>query len=188
MRPLVLLDVDGVLADFITPAFKIANGLLGTDHKPDDLDIWDMAEWLKLEKHQSTAFYDAVKLEGFHDDLPVYPGAVEGVKRLQEIADVHIVTSPMYGKTWCSERWNWLYKHFGIKSKDVTHTHAKHYFRGDFLVDDKPENVLKWQSRNAEGTGLLWDQKYNWALIGEKVFIRVQSWNEVLEHVENWAP
>lgn len=181
-RPLVLLDCDGVLADFVTPAFEIANRLFGKDHHPDNLNQWDMARFMGFDSEQERVFYDEIKKKGFHDHLKPYPGAVDGINWIRKIADVHIVTSPMFGETWCSERWKWLHDYFGIKSREVTHTHAKELFFGDVFVDDKPTNVDKWVARHYDSHGLLWHQWYTKDVTTQ--LTRVHDWHGVMRYVE----
>ena len=43
-KPRVLVDVDGVLADFLTPAFKIIEKLTGRLYRPEEIKQWDIFE------------------------------------------------------------------------------------------------------------------------------------------------
>ena len=92
-RPRVLLDVDGVLADFLTPALAFVEKLTGKTYQEADMTTWDIFEVVGKEWEQP--FFEACNRPGFAASLAVYPGAQEGVARLREVAEVYIVTSPL---------------------------------------------------------------------------------------------
>lgn len=160
-KPRVLLDVDGVLADFLTPSFAILNAITGLKHKPEDLREWDL--FSLYPRTAESAFYDECNAPGLCAGLPIIPGAQAFVASLLQFADVYVVTSPMnHNRTWAWEREQWLQKHFDIPAKKVVHTSAKYLCLGDVLIDDKPSNIEAWErAHGPKGIGLLWDAPYN---------------------------
>ena len=178
-RPRVLLDVDGVLADFLTPALAFVKGVTGKTYQAADMTTWDIFEIIGKEWEQP--FFEACNRPGFAASLDVYPGAQEGVARLQEVAEVYIVTSPLnHNPTWTHEREGWLLRHFGIPSNRVVHTSAKYLCVGDALVDDRPLNIRRWNEEHPTGAGLLWDASWNRS---DKVGVRVRGWSELVNLV-----
>lgn len=177
MNPRVLLDVDGVLADFLSPALDVVERLTGRKYSTEEMTTWDIFEIVGKEWEQP--FFEACNQPNFAANLTVYPGAQEGVRRLQEIAEVYIVTSPLnHNPTWTYERERWLRDHFDIPHGRIVHTSAKHLCVGDALIDDRPYNVQKWAYGHPNGTGLLWDAPWNRQ---DKVSgIRVHGWNDVI--------
>ena len=172
-----LVDVDGVLLDFLTPSFAIIEMLTGKQYKPSDLTTWDIFD--TVGKQWEQAFFDVCNLPGFARRCQPLPGAVEGMRRLQEVAEVYIVTSPMnHNPTWTHERVLSLMEHFGIHHKKIVHTSAKYLCVGDVLVDDRPSNIEAWEAEHLNGTGLLWDQPYN---RDSKAGFRVLDWDQVLK-------
>ena len=174
-KPRVLLDVDGVLADFLTPSLGLIEKLTGRKYTVDEMVTWDIFEVVGKEWEQP--FFEACNQPGFAASLDVYQGAKEGVARLHEIAEVYIVTSPLnHNPTWTHEREKWLKQHFDIPHNRVVHTSAKHLCIGDALIDDRPYNVQKWGYEHPAGTGLLWDAPWNRR---DKVpGVRVHDWRE----------
>lgn len=182
--PRVLIDVDGVLADFLAPSLPILAGLTGRAWTVDDFKTWDLFDTVPREYEQ--AFFAAVNQPGWCRSIPVFPLAQEGVRVLREMAEVYIVTSPMnHVPTWTHEREGWLKEHFHIPHKKVVHTSAKYLCVGDVLVDDRPANIESWEEEHQDGLGLLWDQPYNRDYQARS---RVSTWTEVIDVVRRLRP
>ena len=174
-RPRVFLDVDGVLADFLTASIPILNDLTGKTWVEGDFKTWDIFE--TVPKLFEQIFFDAVNKVGWCRSLPAYEAALIGVPPLVESTDLFIVTSPMnHVPTWTYEREGWLHEHFGIHHKRVVHTSAKFLCIGDVLVDDRPSNIEAWEAEHPGGLGLLWDQPYNRT---STAGVRVSTWKQV---------
>lgn len=178
-RPLVLLDCDGILADFVGWfLLKIEQELRVSYHREDVLkfDFSNLPGWDGIKREA----WDLCRAPGFARNIPVLDGAKDGVRRLQELADVEICTSPMYkSSSWTSERDEWIERHFNISHRDIHHVRKKFRVPADFLIDDSGENCDAYGIA-AAGTPLLWDRPYN------KTFdhIRVYNWDDVINKVE----
>lgn len=177
----LLLDVDGVIADFHRAT---ENGMMKYfGLKP----VREWTEWdiLKMDWHHwrneisrgtRDDHREMLKVvwnqEGFCAGIPEYEGAVEQVKQLSEVFDVYFVTSPMVtSPTWVYERSEWLIKKFGKDlGKKVVHTHYKELVDGRLFVDDKPQHVYDWnnceRSCANNNAGLLIDRPYNQGAFG----------------------
>lgn len=171
----ILLDVDGVLADFVGDFLRVANRISGESYAPEDVKEWDLSV-LYPEVFRKQIF-EAMNEEGFCRYLPKLPGSEEAVKMLRELGKVYAVTAPwVSSKTWCWERTNWLMRHFDFAAEDVLHVTKKHLIQGDVLIDDRDVNVAKWLLANP-GIGILWDAPYNRA--SKAKVPRATSWFEV---------
>ncbi len=159
-RPRVILDVDGVLCDFLGPCLRIINKLMGTKRTLDEMKTWHIFDALNVPKDIEKVVWREMKSKGWCKNLPVYNYAIDGVKQLREVADVVICTSPMDGETWVSERAAWLSMHFGI-TKPIIHTDSKWAVAGDILIDDKTETLLAWQECHPDGQAIRWSQATN---------------------------
>jgi 5'(3')-deoxyribonucleotidase len=162
-RKRVLLDCDGILADFVTSYLAIVRHVTGRDFKPENVTQFDITASLRLTPEEaSTCKRTLGSSRGFCEALGVYPRAKDGVAALESIADVYIVTSPWNScPTWTHEREAWLKKHFGIPHGRVLHTSAKHVCRGDVFVDDKVDAVAKWQTEYPNALAVVWDTPHN---------------------------
>lgn len=159
----VLLDVDGVLADFIGGIIPIIKAVTGRDVTHDEIDQFDFSAALQLSPEHAGKVKRAIGSSGrMASFLSVFDGAKEGVRRLRDIADLYIVTSPWNSnETWCHDRERWLHRHFDIPHSRVIHTSAKHLIRGDVFVDDKTSALEAWRIRNPQGVAVQWRTPHN---------------------------
>jgi 5'(3')-deoxyribonucleotidase len=189
-KPRVGVDVDGVLADFLTPSLQVASDMLGKAVTPQHMSSYDLEQL--LPKHRIGEFWERMGAPGICRNLTPYPGAIEGVGALRLVADVFVITSYLYGaKQWVHDRDGWIMEHFGIPKNRMVHTHAKHVFSAKMLIDDKPENVEEWAMEHHGGTPVLWEQPYNVATaLDSRVsyrVVRTDKWAHVIDIVKSWS-
>lgn len=166
---------DGVLANFTAAATALLLERFNVQ-LPRVLQ-WDLNHYIP-EEHRD-ALWEACGSARFHEDL-MHPYAEAQLfwPELNRIADVYVVTSDMKSAPlWVHFRDRWLEKHFAVKSSHILHTHAKHRFKGDLFIDDKPSHVEGWVKEHPEGIGILWAQPYNAEWEGEA--FRTNSWPAV---------
>jgi 5'(3')-deoxyribonucleotidase len=156
----ILLDCDGVLADFVTPALRIVAEVGGGPVlMHDDLTTWDIEDALAEDKRP--AFWERVCAEGFCSSLLPYPGVKEALAELRGIGTVVCVTSPMAtSRTWQHERLHWLKDVLGFERDHVISTSGKSHVAGSYFADDKPEHVEAWRKASG-GVGFVIARPYN---------------------------
>lgn len=177
----ILVDVDQVLADFCTPAFAFVQQRFGKDLELARLKHWDI--FLALSEEQRATFEDEFFVEGRCASLEVFPGAVEAIEAIRSYAEVVAVTRPpRNSRHWAHERTEWLIERLGFDYDTIIQTKAKHMIAASMLIDDSPDNVIKWQRCHPQGVGLLWALP-NTEDLSECDSFRVRSWAEVLDCV-----
>lgn len=161
----VLLDVDGVVGDFVGAVIAAANAVtrrLGQDQP--DFTIPEKMTWDVFALFPPRLFKpieEAILRPNFCAGIEVYPGAVEQVNRLRSSMRVKFVTTPWRGHlTWSHERLWWLETHFGAKKEDVHFCWEKTDVHGLTLVEDKPEAAEAW-GRYWNKTSILIDRPWN---------------------------
>ncbi len=198
IRSRVSLDVDGVLCDFHERCLGLVNTLMGKQWTKDHIVEWDLFRSLKIEPDVEKLIYQLMATPGWCEQLDVYPGAQEGVAKLQEIADVYVCTSPMDNPHWVFERTRWLKKHFGIDRTRIAHTSAKHIVSADYFVDDRTSTLrewlechpgghaIRWWAASAEHTTFnegptmkRWDDLYHFVRTTTVLFPPVRTWRNV---------
>lgn len=160
--PSVLLDIDGVAANFIAGCLPVIKNLTGRDHHHDEVDNFFIEKALGLDDAQTGSLYEHVASPGWCRALPPYEGAREAVEAIRKFATIHAVTAQFFsGKQWTYDREEWIVEHLGIPKTDVIHTHAKWKIDGDVLVDDKVSHLVAWQKKHPLGRAVLFKRRYN---------------------------
>lgn len=137
----ILLDCDGVLADFLSTVLRVA----GVAVEKAAITDWDLKKCLSAEDHRRVT--DVLShSDSIARDMDVMAGAQAAVECMRAAGfDVVVVTSPwLSNPTWEHQRRAWLRANFDIKGSDVISTSAKHLVDGAVLVDDKAEAVTRW--------------------------------------------
>ena len=100
------------------------------------------------------------------------PGSQEVVRELMEDYEVFITTAAMEFRASLEDKFDWLKENFPfIPWTNVVFCGDKSVIRADYMVDDHPYNLRKF-----EGKGLLFTATHN---IDETEFTRVDNWEEV---------
>lgn len=191
MKPHILVDVDGVLANFTKAALDHLQALTGHCVNPEVITSWEVFDSVPEElRGWKDDVYLALKAPGGCSAIPVYEDAQVGMARLSEHAEVTIVTSPFNGsKTWMHEREQWLEKYFGIHHRNVVHADKKFRVHGDFFLDDKPDHVHQWcdywigMGRDTKVQPILWDSPRSANDIVGAGVLRAKSWDDVITAV-----
>lgn len=173
-----MIDVDGVLADFVTPTLDIVRRTAGIPMVLTDWHTWDLFDI--VSRDHEDAIYQEWCQPGFCESLPRYQGAVEAVQAIREVADVYFVTSPMVGsRFWMPERETWLRNHFGANHREIVFCAAKQIIVGDILIDDRPQNVGDWKKAHNNGRAILWAQAFNRSDPVPDGVVKTNSWEVV---------
>lgn len=171
-------------ADFVGASLDAIHRKFGVRYSPEQVTEYDFGSLPGWEEIRDRYWSEVAKAVGFCGSFEPFPGAVEGVAALREVADVEFLTSPMHGSpTWVHERDAWLERHFGAHHRDVLHVRKKHRVKGDVFVDDYPQNVESWQQHHPNGTALMWTRPYNVL----EPFMTVDNWGSLERFVRSVA-
>lgn len=177
-KPVILLDCDGVLADFTSLALKYIEEETGKKYQVEDVPRWDVFESLGYPELWEK-FGKAANATGVCANIKPYVNAFAGVKNLQKEYNVVIVTAPVDALPWMYERVHWLEENFEIPRKNVIFAHEKHHVKGAVFVDDKPENVFNWHESNPEGLAVLWEHPFNESVELPCDIVRTSDWDDL---------
>lgn len=147
----ILLDCDGVIADFVSAA----NRAHGRECVPQKYDWW--AEWGISEQE----FWRPLYGRKFWMGIEPFPYARKLILRLQEFGRVTIVTAPSDDPECAGAKADWLRFHFSIPQKSVIFGHRKYLLArpGSVLIDDSVRNVTEFAEHGGEA--VLFPQSYN---------------------------
>lgn len=176
---LILVDMDGVVADF-------ERGFLESwqnryPQKPfiplNERRTFSLAaEYAQIgESVRARALYSEA---GFFASLPAIDGAVEALYALDKLVNIRICTSPLTKYQDCVlEKYCWVDQNLGSKWVDrIIMTRDKTLVSGDILIDDRP-TLFGVQQPSWEH--IIFDQPYNREAL-DKRRLNWQNYREVL--------
>ena len=168
----ICVDMDEVMADTLAEHIRRYNQTFDEDVTAEDLagkGIWAVAPMDR--QAQLRAFLDA---EDFFEVLEVMPNAQSVLRNLAARFEVFIATQAMTVPNSLGPKYRWLQRHFPfIPPTHYVFCGNKSILRADFLIDDLPKNLQRF-----EGRGLLYTAPHNQMVTG---FDRVNNWLEVAE-------
>jgi 5'(3')-deoxyribonucleotidase len=169
----IAVDMDEVVADVLPKflnLFEQHNGWRPSeaDYQGKKLYALPGGEGLRQALYQ----------KGFFLDLPLIPGAQEGIQHLlQEGHEIFFVTAAQEFRNSLEDKYDWLLQYFpNISWKNFVFCGDKSIICADYLIDDHAFNL-----RTFKGKGLLFSAPHNML---ETEFTRVNNWAEVLAFFE----
>ncbi len=172
----ICVDMDEVMADTLAEHIRRYNQHFDEDVTPDDLagkGLWEIAP--PDRQQQIREFLDA---EDFFEDLALIPDSQSVLKDLSSRFEIFIATQAMAVPNSLGPKYRWLQRHFPfIPPKHYVFCGDKRILRADYLIDDQPRNLLRF-----EGQGLLYTAPHNLTATG---FVRVDNWLQVAQYFAN---
>ena len=154
---MIFLDMDGVLCDFIAPAFAAHGRAFIAEEYPPGLFACE--EYLGVSTER---FWEPIHAQGeaFWSNLEPYPWAFDLVKELEQIDKVVIATSPSRSPHSYSGKRLWLQRH-GLCHIESMFGKAKWLMakEGRTLVDDGQHNIDAWMKHG--GSAVVVPQPWN---------------------------
>lgn len=183
-RPILLLDLDGVIVDLPGGIRKEYKELTGDDLGPMDSFRFEDS-WPEAPKG---IFDDIMHKQGFFRNLMPEPGAIEALKIIEKMeVDFFICTAPKRNSTYCvGEKWEWVQHYLGNTWTDkFIACHEKTLVYGDILLDDEPN---KDGLVDPQWLHVIFDQTYNRDVAAWRPRVNWYTWPEIFlywkEHVE----
>jgi len=189
--PVIGIDLDDVLFDFMGPLSKWHNDVHGTVIDREEYHSFDLKEvWQCAYQEALDRVWNFYQSDHYRNAMPI-PGALDVLKQLQQNYRLVIVTARP--ETMEVETRAWLASHFPEIFDEIIFTN--HYYdtgvkrtkssvcleRGvQVFVEDALHNAL-----DVAGAGipvLLFDTPWNREVV-PKLIHRVSSWQEVFENI-----
>ncbi|XP_071975944.1 5'(3')-deoxyribonucleotidase, mitochondrial [Engystomops pustulosus] len=179
----VLVDMDGVLADFEGGFLKKYRALYPKEPYIDLEDrrgFWVSEQYEKLKPGLSEKAMSIWEAKNFFLDLDPIDGAVEALKEMSRLpsTDVFICTSPIKRYQFCPyEKYAWVERHFGHEFlEQIILTRDKTVVCADLLIDDRPD--ITGAEPNPRWEHILFTACHNRHLSMTPPHRRLPSWRE----------
>lgn len=163
----IVVDMDGVLADVYSRFFDLHEKETGKR-----LSLSDVSGKLEAEAFPGQIRW--VTTPGFFRSVPVMPGSIEGLKKLNSRFDVVVASMATEFPESLTDKQLWIQDNFPfITWKQLVLCGNKSLIRADIMIDDHPKNL-----DNFEGETIIFTQPHNIFFKDTKHF-RVSSWKEI---------
>jgi 5'(3')-deoxyribonucleotidase len=185
----MLVDMDGVLDDFVKEVLARWNELNGTAFTHDQIDMWHMEEVLGEDRYgiSASVYIDRWMCEpDFFEFLEPIPGAVAGFNRLMELGEVVVASTISTAAEHCYDgKRAWLRRylpHWPIKN--FIALHRKELLDADCLIDDGTHNIQAWLDAGKQNA-ILYDAPYNRnPRCPDGLYVRAYNWGDVVALAE----
>ncbi len=173
----ILLDMDGVVVDFVEPLLKMYNDMTNENVPLSSIKNYNIGKFVK-DPMTLRRLKESV---GFIRNLPPKGDSLDGVKDLLKAGhEVVFVSNGTNCPTSGHEKRDWLFYYFHREWKypPLVLTYHKYLVSGDCLVDDNPKNL---ENLSPNTKPLLWHCSYNSEEDGK--YTRIYDWSHLLD----WA-
>lgn len=179
-KPILLLDMDGPLADFDIHFWERCQELgykFDIDH-PSEQRHRFLTEHIPNRRERAKA-RGMVNAAGWFSELPITPGAQEGVPQLLEHFEVWVCTKPLEINPTClNDKQTWIQKYFPMLDRRMITAPDKSMIHGDILLDDAPK--FKWFN-TATWKPVIFDLPFNQSESYEH--LARWTWNDSVENL-----
>ena len=184
----ILVDVDGVVGDTHVSWLHMYNQDYHDNLTVEQITRWELHEF--VVNRCGKKIYDYLDREDFYDNCPMVENALLGVKTLRAQGHRVIFVSAGFHESKIRGLAKWgflaefLYKddHRPSTATDVVLANDKSLIRGDFMIDDRIENLLYIPYPTAR---LLFTQPWNTDFEMKyygRGMRRVTGWLEIVEY------
>ncbi|XP_075421977.1 5'(3')-deoxyribonucleotidase, mitochondrial isoform X4 [Ascaphus truei] len=179
----VLVDMDGVLADFEGGFLKKYRARYPDEPYialEDRRGFWVSEQYEHLRPGLCEKAISIWEAKNFFLDLDPISGAVEAVKEMANLenTDVFICTSPIKRYRHCPyEKYSWVEKHLGHEFLDlIVLTRDKTVVSADLLIDDRPD--ITGAELNPSWEHVLFSACHNQLVLLTAPSRRLPSWSD----------
>jgi 5'(3')-deoxyribonucleotidase len=155
--------MDGIIVDTLPTWLQRIYWWTGVKVNPDDITQWDLIKDPALSKLQPSQIFDILDEKHFTLQLPEMPEATRFLEKLHDAGhEINVVTA-RFGMNCMPETISWLQEMmpwFNAKKKTFF-CYDKHRITGDILIDDKAENLVRYNQEYPNAKLITIDYPFN---------------------------
>lgn len=176
---IILVDVDDVTLDLNTEWLRCYNKDYDDNLTRSKIKTWALDKYVKKECGRK--IYDYLKNKDLYSNIKPVAGAVEGVQKLRDLKHRVIFVTAYFNeqKVKCLHD-NGLLREYPYNdgrwntATDVIMANDKSLIKGDYLIDDRTENLDKF------GSGFVFNQPWNQTC----EFPRFYNWEDIVNYFQ----
>lgn len=193
--PIVMVDIDGVLADYPQSFYNFVNKKLGTSYDPEKQNDYDICRAMGLTREK----YEELKFEyresGYKRDIDTIDGAVSSMKILKDSGFLIVVFTarPVSEHNRIEiDTYHWLEKN-QIPFDALLFAEKKHEELAKFYKHFKPICFIEDSESNADYLSndginvVLFNKPYQHNKKFEQRVVRIDTWDQALLEVYKYA-
>jgi 5'(3')-deoxyribonucleotidase len=169
MPKIIVVDVDGVLRNFVKQLAKVYNRDF-PDHPATQVTTWDMKIHFPLIQ-DLPHYFDHKHPQEIYEEAEMFEGSREFLLKLKDLGYFIVLASAQMPQNYVYTI-NWFQKH-DLTYDAICFTRDKSIFHADYLLDDGIHNLKSFK----HGMPIAMDQKWNKDWHGARVF----SFDEMIE-------
>ena len=176
----LIVDMDNVLNNMAERLVREFNKTFGTNFSIVDITSYRFYENFGVDLEVGHNFTRTLfNWPGFWLSLEPQPNSTIIMRKLNDIFDIYVVTTPFKRSRNCfAEKVDWLNKYFPfIGEEKLVFTYNKGLIKGDIIIDDHPTNLS-----NFVGNTIVFDYPFNKEF---KADFRSDNWIEIGQFLIN---
>lgn len=189
----IAVDMDEVLAGFIDKFIEFHNYKYKSSYNKNDFFSFDFSKVLKCNEEEALQKVEEFFESDFFKQIDLIPGAIEGINKLKQKHELHLVTGRQ--EEIKEETLKWINNYFPntFKTINFTNHYSKLYEKTTkasvcmklgvkALIEDSLEYSKELQENEIKVIlmNVPWNQTEKLA----SNFVRVYNWNEILKEIE----
>jgi 5'(3')-deoxyribonucleotidase len=185
-KPVILVDCDGPLADFVAAYLSLVHEHTGRLHTHEQVTNFSFQKCVVSAEEDDHVWKRMIDARpGLVRNLGETFGSAEGLHALRQLGcKVACLTSPHLGPHWMYERAQWLLER-GFTKREIIFASDKSHVSGFILIDDNVDNCEAWAKANPHGVAILFEAPWNRGAKLRENVLHACDWNEVVFKVRN---
>jgi|GEM_PF-2490392 len=180
-KPILVIDVDGVLCDLVGAAIPVINERYKCHLQRSDIRMFDMDLCVGVQREHFNEIFRLLD----YSQMKVIDGAVEATQKLSTAFHIVVATSRPPALHTITENWlrdNGIVFHefMSLNGNKTLFTNKSHFYpKAHALIDDDLREVVA-ASVHARLTCLL-DSPWNHSINANQSFVRCFTWDDIVE-------
>lgn len=188
----ILVDMDNIVVDLTQKWLDQYNKDHNDNVTIDDLKTWHIAHHVKVPQ---SVMHGYLYSDRFFLDVEPMEGAIEALEELHSMKHhVCILSAPSHPGNSATDKITWIKDHMSwFNKRDIFLGHHKHFVKGDWFVDDSPDNIrayrAEWPTSKIATIAYPFNREVRQLcdVFAESYKQSAQAWREIVANIKRHA-